>query len=209
MNAKTLERYKAHRKAGHSPSSFQIYPKRRLELDFDYEGTARWMDEHYRYVFKVVNDDAPDLSWLGKGTDKDRPFPQVLRRRAARRNEYKFFEPGHPVLDARDGYVRLGFSHANAYARAVQDAQEDMARFEDYGNGWHSVGYVLTAYGLRDEDERCELGEASVWGYESDMPKDQVADCIVDLLFQVKDDVRRRIHKYQGQLNFGEANGPG
>lgn len=147
--------------------------------------------ERGRFVFVVsIKEDeysgTEDTEFWGRFTD-DREFPDNLKRRVhVRRNEHGYWRPqsGSDVRTVAAFHHEAGMSKAEAYRRALESAYEQMERLEGYGETWHFVGVVVTAYAVTDENRETELADASLWGIESDSERSYFNWIISDLIDQ-------------------------
>lgn len=157
----------------------------------------------YDVTVRSQPDDDPDLSFYGKFTDTmPRSGEQYFKRghwsegftdsRGHRfsgewqfpHRELRYFVPGYNHLDDIDTYRRTYGRH-EAYTMAMAYARRDWRRMEDYGSGWAMVGITVTV-----SRHGVELGNASLWGIESDSTE-HVYDVVQDLLAEALTEARK------------------
>lgn len=127
----------------------------------------------FKIECKIELDTDPDLSWLGKYSDS--PGVNAIKRNPGILEvwDYEYFNPGNGDY----GLPRGKNGGVNAEARKY--AYQDYRRMERYNAGdWCMYGLVVTAsrYGV-------ELGEASLWGVESDC-QEHIAETFRELVHE-------------------------
>ena len=118
-------------------------------------------------IVRKVTDEHPDLSWLGKITDKWEPGAVKLREGEGDRwgRQSWYVSCNHPDVakEARSLNQDHGRERHTADCEVRRYRTADLRRLLDYGNGWIMLGIVVEArrHGVR-------LGSVSLWGIESD-----------------------------------------
>lgn len=173
---------------------------------------AEWHDEVFRFVARFVADDASDFSileCLGEWTDEGQ-FPETLPRRNPGRNEHNRFKPAYSIRERCHDYRVAGMARGPAFDRAVREARADLARAEDFGEGWCSAGVVVEAYLLKDETYEHVLGDSSVWGIESDADESYLTETALQQASEAVAEARREMEAEcvrSGQQHFGFMGG--
>ena len=115
------------------------------------------------------------------------------------------------MYDQAESLLRFNLSSIPPEA-AIESAYKMLDRVEDFCNdGWCMVGVVVKAYLLADEDYEDDLGEASVWGNESDMDAESFCDVAKDLAHEAASEARKhveRLYERIGQQKFAFLEDP-
>jgi len=146
------------------------------------------LDVHVR----TEPDDCPDLSWLGEFRDDWRPGcidRKPYWSQDAGRYECRYWSPGHPYTHHRDWYKRHGYSKHEAHTRARACVLQDHRRHEDYCRGdWWVVGLIVSV-----SLDGHKLGQASIWGVESDCGEEYRDELVADLTADATAEARKAL----------------
>ena len=138
---------------------------------------------------RTEHDYSPDLSWLGEYHSNRRPGCIDREARGdAGRHEYQFWSPGMSLEDHRAGLRRMGYSKHSAYTLARGYVLRDYKRIESYGTDWWMEGVIVSV----SLDEHA-LGEASLWGIESDAGDEYRAEIVAELTAEAVEEARRAL----------------
>jgi len=151
-------------------STFRYRDKPKEELGWG--DTIKWSEDGFELVARIDDDDSSDSAdYLGKiydGDDKRRPADARPMEFKKRRDEYLPVSYFLSAYDPDDDFKRYRFSYSRRYARfhAEHNLRWSYERLKSMGQDWSMVGVIVTAY-----KDGIELGDASLWGIESDSPE--------------------------------------
>lgn len=134
-----------------------------------------------------VYDEDPDLSWIGKWTDKWEEG--AMERESVGRNEYKYFVPAIKEEEHYKGLVEKGYTKRGARRMARRYNKQDLNRMEGFGDGWFTMGCIVTVSigGIEAYD--------SLWGIESNSDEVYLEEVIEDCMNQAKSELIEKLNK--------------
>ena len=190
-----IENYKAMRVKGMPAQRAFDYGQQALQakgtsLDWSSD-VATWEQDGFELRATVKNDDYPDLSYLGEFTDK--------WQAGARHHEHlnrQTFEWFVPMVSEEEHYQALRdmkYGRGRARELARSSVQCDFRRLINYGNDWVTVGIVLTVF-----RSGIELGDAAVWGIESDCDEGYLTEMALDLAGDALEQARAALERLCG-----------
>ncbi len=129
---------------------------------------------------RVHDDDVPDLSWLGEYKSKAPargPYYDRALGRVVDASEDCMREDEQLVGERWDRQNRHTYRYIWPGTGDVAYLEQDAKRLEQYGDDWSLVGIVATAYRAG-----VELGQASIWGVETDSADRYFAELTAELV---------------------------
>lgn len=176
------------------------WPPKHAGESIGYSQSLKWEERGFHLVAHVVEDDHVDNSHLGELWSNDRRTtypPSSIKGDPVGVDYYKYdgewvprywFVPQTDVEGERKAH-RGDKPRHEAWLRAQNIFRWDWTRLERYGNDWNNVGVEVKAY-----RHGVELGEASVWGIESDAD-DYLVETAHDLASEAIAEAEKRLEE--------------
>jgi hypothetical protein len=138
-----------------------------------------------RFEIKQVDDYDGDSSFLGQFTNHWEPgainhYAKQYGHDGKDSHTYKWFVPENSYESQKQALRKCGFCKVDADRIARFYTEQAYKRANDYGDQWSFVGVVVTAY-----VGETEVGEASLWGIETDSGQAYFDEIAYDLKCEI------------------------
>ena len=206
INPKLLERYRAHRASGHTAKLALYYARQPEPVPLEWRNDlARWEIDGFSIAAKIDLDDYADSSYLGAYSTNWQPGAVADGDTLKSSGRYFYLDGGKfgaesvkpsrwfvPAHSEESTYADLralkyGRRLARDLARAyVHQDKRRIDRLASYD--WYFIGIVVTAY-----QYGVKLGQASLWGIESDSGQDYIDSTAYDLAAEALAEARDKL----------------
>lgn len=144
-------------------------------LRFEWSGnSATFERDGYTVHVRREDDDDADLSFLGKFSDKWERGAISHDRHDSR--SYRWFLPTSTEADHYKSLRDMGYGRRDAREMSRRYVIQDYKRMVEHGQSWIMTGVRVTA-----SRAGVTLGNASLWGIESDSDAASVDEIVDDL----------------------------
>lgn len=188
-----------------------------MEPKFDIK--VKWVDDDSpdnsylgEYKSRLTTDEAyinrktgvfvvPGIEWVEKTFDTQEQADKFMEELRDLELDFDDFEEGDKIVVSHEYYqevsTRYGRNEYEFYVSCnyphpkpdeYQYFIQDFKRLESYGDDWWSMGCIVTA-----SLNGVELGQASVWGFESDMDEESKKEAEDDVAAQAEDDAKKNL----------------
>lgn len=152
--------------------------------------SVQWVEAGYSLHAKVVVDDSPDTSYLGEFSDS--PDSDAIPHDQDNTRTFNWFNPCITLEQHRQALWRTHGRH-ESYLLARTYIQQDYERARGQGGDWGMYGIRVTAFRAG-----IALGEASLWGIESDSDEEYFTETARDLATEAITEAEQALCKLCG-----------
>lgn len=157
-----------------------------------------------------VDDEDPDLSWLGDYFEKQPEYPfydRALRRIIHDGAEYDAFLDDAEMQERAEDWRRGDYRYIGGFQKAADDRETwdkailaDVERLRGYNEGeWACIGVVAEAW--RDG---VKLGSATVWGVESASEASYLHEVALEQAREAVHEAKEKLGKLQAKERWTE-----
>ena len=192
-----IESYKAMRAKGVSARSAFACGQRQSQQSQKQLGlngvgdVATWEQDGFSLRAEVQADDDADFSFLGEFTRNW--APGAIHHDYLDSMTFDWFVPTSTEDEHFRGLRQMKYGRRAAHELARSYVRQDYKRLREYGVYWWSVGIVVTV-----SRAGIELGDASVWGIESDSDEGYLTEMALDLVGDALEQARAALERLCG-----------
>lgn len=149
-----------------------------------------WTANGLIYTLKLEEDQDGDTGWLGEIRLRSWA-PGAIRLPGGFHLQEMWYHPARKLADEYRELRKTRTRH-DAYVTAHAEIREDLDRLLKYRREWHLIGIVVEAAHPALPD--IVLGTASLWGIESDVGEDYLAQTADELIREATWEAQRNMH---------------